>query len=101
MKAINFFKYSDRLSLYKNLYRDLMKSAAVNFPDDPMVRGHIKIKSRYLIKQIKYKHELGEILQNYDVVANLVSDVKRGDERLIKEAYGLLKEKEIESMLLS
>ena len=101
MKATDFFKYSDRLSLYKNLYRDLLKNAAVNFQDDPMVRGHIKIKGRYLIRQIKHKHELDEIVQNYDMVTNLVSDVKRGDERLIKEAYGLLKEKEIESLLLS
>ena len=37
MKKVDFFKYADRAKLFKTLYRDLLKNAKAQYPDDQIV----------------------------------------------------------------
>ena len=101
-KAIDFFKRQDRLLLYKRLYREFLKAVSKDEQciGDPIVSGHVKIKGRYLIRQVKHEHELQKILENYHMVRALTNEVQSGKiDRLIREAYGMSKEPEIEEML--
>ena len=68
MKAANFFTYERRLSLYKPVYRDLLKTAQKRYADDTIVQGHIKIKSRYLIRLVRNEHNLKAIQSNFKLV---------------------------------
>ena len=75
MKALDFFKRCQREKLYRSVYRDILKSSQ-ELSSDPIVRGHVKIKARYLIRQVKHTHELAKIMDNYRVVTELLSALK-------------------------
>ena len=49
------FKYSDRLSAVKNVYRLILKQSK-SF--DTITKGHVKIKARFIVEKHKHNHEL-------------------------------------------
>ena len=76
MQKTDFFTYASRRVLYVNLYRDVLKSAKLAYPQDHIVAQHIAIKARYLIRQVIHEHELIKIQENYTEVSQLRDKVK-------------------------
>jgi len=95
MKAINFFTYKQRLSLYRSLYRDILKQAQTC--EDVITRGHIGIKTRYLIRQVAFEPRLATIMANYEQVSDILAELRseKGSNRFHLEAYGVIPEAEI------
>ena len=75
MKPVDFFTYEARAGLYKRLYRDILKSARVRYAEDRIVRGHLRIKTRYLIQRVQYEHKLSAIISNYKLVHGILDEL--------------------------
>ena len=76
MKTLDFFQRAQREKLYRKVYRDVLKTSQ-EMSSDPIVRGHVRIKARYLIRQVKHTHDLAKILDNYRVVNEFLTALKQ------------------------